>query len=218
MSRGGRRGGGRRADLGAGPAGPASRGDGEVLPARGAAARGRADLGDAGPLRREPRRAAAAGPVAARSRRAERRARPARCSRRSTTRRQTPYDLLGVAATPSAARSRCGPHPEVHALMERWGWSVDERDCLDHQVLADALDAPRRGRVRVAARACSTRTPRRWTTWPAAELDHLPTGSRGRRRPLRRARRRAQRARPARHAPPRRAGRRRRRCPRADAD
>jgi len=49
-------------------------------------------------------------------------------------------DLLGVAAHAVRRTVDVRPHPEVHALMQRWGWSVSERDCREHQVLADALD------------------------------------------------------------------------------
>jgi DNA-binding transcriptional MerR regulator len=48
-------------------------------------------------------------------------------------------DLLGVAAHAVRRDVDVRPHPEVHTLMERWGWSVSERDCREHQVLADAL-------------------------------------------------------------------------------
>ncbi len=51
------------------------------------------------------------------------------------------FDLLGVAAHAVRRPTEPRPHPEVHALMERWGWSVAERDCPEHQALADALDA-----------------------------------------------------------------------------
>ena len=52
-----------------------------------------------------------------------------------------PLDLLGAAAHAVRRPVEVRPHPGVHALMERWGWAVHERDCLDHQVLADALEA-----------------------------------------------------------------------------
>ncbi|MGI3784313.1 MAG: MerR family transcriptional regulator [Janthinobacterium lividum] len=54
---------------------------------------------------------------------------------------QDTLDLLGVAAHAVRRTVEVRPHPEVHALMERWGWPVAEKDCLDHQVLADALGA-----------------------------------------------------------------------------
>jgi DNA-binding transcriptional MerR regulator len=50
-------------------------------------------------------------------------------------------DLLGVAVHAIRRPVEVRPHPQVHALMERWGWSVAEKDCREHQVLADALDA-----------------------------------------------------------------------------
>lgn len=51
------------------------------------------------------------------------------------------FDLVGVAAHAVRRPTEARPHPQVHALMERWGWSVAERDCPEHQALADALDA-----------------------------------------------------------------------------
>ena len=51
------------------------------------------------------------------------------------------FDLLGVAAAAVRRPTQVRPHPEVHALMERWGWPVHEKECAEHQVLADALDA-----------------------------------------------------------------------------
>jgi DNA-binding transcriptional MerR regulator len=50
-------------------------------------------------------------------------------------------DLLGVAAAAVRRPTQVRPHPLVHALMERWGWPVHEKECAEHQVLADALDA-----------------------------------------------------------------------------
>ncbi len=50
-------------------------------------------------------------------------------------------DLIGVAAHAVRRPVEVRPHPQVHALMERWGWPVAERDCREHQVLADALEA-----------------------------------------------------------------------------
>ena len=86
-------------------------------------------------------------------------------------------DLLGVAAHAVRRPVEVRPHPEVHALMERWGWSVRERDCLDHQVLADALEA--------LNAAAFESPPGVLDAYAAAmddvaraELDHLPTGSR----------------------------------------
>ena len=52
-----------------------------------------------------------------------------------------PADLLGVAAAAVRRPTQVRPHPEVHALMERWGWPVHAKDCAEHQALADALDA-----------------------------------------------------------------------------
>src|SRR4051812_8663199 len=51
------------------------------------------------------------------------------------------FDLLGVAAAAVRRPAEVCPHPEVHALMERWGWPVQAKDCAEHQVLADALEA-----------------------------------------------------------------------------
>jgi len=52
------------------------------------------------------------------------------------------HDLLGVAAD---AVSRPGDpgrdHSVVHALLERWGWQLDTKDCSSHAALADALAA-----------------------------------------------------------------------------
>ena len=51
------------------------------------------------------------------------------------------FDLLGVAADAVRRPTQVRPHPQVHALMQRWGWPVEAHECADHQVLADALDA-----------------------------------------------------------------------------
>jgi DNA-binding transcriptional MerR regulator len=50
-------------------------------------------------------------------------------------------DLLGIAVHAVRPAVEVRPHPEVHALMTHWGWPVDDKDCREHQVLADALDA-----------------------------------------------------------------------------
>lgn len=50
-------------------------------------------------------------------------------------------DLLGVAVHAVRPPVEVRPHAHVHALMARWGWAVAEKDCREHQVLADALDA-----------------------------------------------------------------------------
>jgi DNA-binding transcriptional MerR regulator len=50
-------------------------------------------------------------------------------------------DLLGVAAAAVRRPTQVRPHAGVHSLMERWGWPVHEKDCGEHQVLADALEA-----------------------------------------------------------------------------
>ncbi|SEP75210.1 MerR family transcriptional regulator [Microlunatus flavus] len=55
----------------------------------------------------------------------------------------SPYELLGVAAEAVRRPVEVRPHPEVHALVERWGWSVDEDACAEHQALADALEGLR---------------------------------------------------------------------------
>lgn len=50
------------------------------------------------------------------------------------------YDLLGVAAGAlEGKRAEPKEHPRVHALMERWGWPVE--DCATHGPLAEALAA-----------------------------------------------------------------------------
>ena len=56
---------------------------------------------------------------------------------------ESPYALLGVAAAAVRRPVEVGPHPEVHALVEHWGWPVDEDSCPEHQVLADALEGLR---------------------------------------------------------------------------
>jgi len=53
------------------------------------------------------------------------------------------YELLGVAAAAVRHPVEVRPHPEVHALVERWGWPVDDSACPEHQVLADALEGLR---------------------------------------------------------------------------
>jgi DNA-binding transcriptional MerR regulator len=52
------------------------------------------------------------------------------------------HDLLGVAA--AAVERPAGAlvdHVRVHALMERWGWQVDDKDCSTHAALEEALRA-----------------------------------------------------------------------------
>ena len=85
-------------------------------------------------------------------------------------------DLLGVAAAAVRRPTQVRPHPEVHALMERWGWPVHEKECAEHQVLADALDAldgagfvPPEGVIDVYARAMDDVA--------AAELANVPRDS-----------------------------------------
>lgn len=85
-------------------------------------------------------------------------------------------DLLGVAVHAVRPPVELRPHPEVHALMERWGWPVVEKDCLEHQVLADALDA--------LDAAGFERLPGVLDVYAAAmddvaraEIAHIPTGS-----------------------------------------
>ena len=53
------------------------------------------------------------------------------------------YELLGVAAAAVRHPVEVRPHPEVHALVERWGWATDAGACPEHQVLADALEGLR---------------------------------------------------------------------------
>lgn len=53
------------------------------------------------------------------------------------------YQLLGVAAAAVRHPVAVHPHAEVHALVERWGWSTDEDSCPEHQALADALEGLR---------------------------------------------------------------------------
>jgi DNA-binding transcriptional MerR regulator len=86
------------------------------------------------------------------------------------------YDVLGVAAAAVRRPTTVRPHPHVHALMERHGWAVHERDCAEHQVLADALEA--------LDDAGFTSPPGILDTYAAAmddvaraELAHVPTDS-----------------------------------------
>jgi DNA-binding transcriptional MerR regulator len=53
------------------------------------------------------------------------------------------YDLLGVAAAAvgESARDDDPTHPQVHELMRRWGWPVEQKDCPSHAALARALTA-----------------------------------------------------------------------------
>lgn len=87
-----------------------------------------------------------------------------------------PVELLGVAAAAVRAPVEVRPHPGVHALVERWGWSTDEASCPDHQVLADALAAVDAAgfepppAVLDAYAAAMDEVAR-------AELAHVPTGS-----------------------------------------
>ena len=53
------------------------------------------------------------------------------------------FELLGVAADAVRHPVEVRPHPEVHALAERWGWPAGEDACPEHQVLADALEGLR---------------------------------------------------------------------------
>ena len=85
-------------------------------------------------------------------------------------------DLLGVASHAVRRPVEVRPHPEVHTLMERWGWAVDEKDCLEHQVLADALES--------LAAAGFVSPPGVLDAYAAAmddvaraEIAHIPTGS-----------------------------------------
>ena len=86
------------------------------------------------------------------------------------------FDLIGVAAHAVRRTVEVSPHPEVHALMERWGWSVLERDCLDHQVLADALAA-----LGTAGFVAPPEVLDAYATAmddvARAEIAHIPTGS-----------------------------------------
>ena len=86
------------------------------------------------------------------------------------------FDLLGIAAAAVRRPTQVRPHPQVHALMEHWGWPVHEEGCADHQVLADALDAldsagfePPDGILDTYARAMDDVA--------AAELAHVPRDS-----------------------------------------
>lgn len=86
------------------------------------------------------------------------------------------FDLLGVAAAAVRRPVQVRAHPHVHALMQRWGWPVHEKDCAEHQVLADALDAldgagfePPEGILDTYARAMDDVA--------AAELAHVPRDS-----------------------------------------
>ena len=52
------------------------------------------------------------------------------------------HDLLGVAAAAVERPARTPvDHVRVHALMERWGWQVDDKDCSTHAALEEALRA-----------------------------------------------------------------------------
>jgi DNA-binding transcriptional MerR regulator len=52
------------------------------------------------------------------------------------------HDLLGVAAgAVERPAGRLVDHTRVHALMERWGWRIDNKDCSTHAALAEALQA-----------------------------------------------------------------------------
>jgi DNA-binding transcriptional MerR regulator len=53
------------------------------------------------------------------------------------------YDLLGVAAAAigDSRPGTDGEHPQVHELLRRWGWPVDDKDCPSHAALARALAA-----------------------------------------------------------------------------
>lgn len=53
------------------------------------------------------------------------------------------YDLLGVAAGALGEDDQPDPddHPDVHALLRRWDWPVEEQSCASHQALGRALTA-----------------------------------------------------------------------------
>jgi DNA-binding transcriptional MerR regulator len=52
------------------------------------------------------------------------------------------HDLLGLAAGAATGEGPRHPdHGRVHALMQEWGWPVEEKDCPSHDALANALDA-----------------------------------------------------------------------------
>ena len=52
------------------------------------------------------------------------------------------HDLLGVAAEATVDHRTDRPdHERVHALMQEWGWPVEDKDCPNHDALAAALDA-----------------------------------------------------------------------------
>ena len=50
-------------------------------------------------------------------------------------------ELLGVATAAVDEPSPARDHRAVHALLERWGWQLQEKDCRSHDQLAAALQA-----------------------------------------------------------------------------
>lgn len=49
------------------------------------------------------------------------------------------HELLGVASVAVSGPIPHLDHAYVHELMRRWGWQVDEKDCMTHAALAEAL-------------------------------------------------------------------------------
>ena len=86
------------------------------------------------------------------------------------------YDLLGVAAAAVRRPTQVRPHPHVHVLMERWGWPVHEKDCAEHQVLADALEALDGAGFDVPEGVLDTYA-RAMDDVARVELDHVPRDS-----------------------------------------
>ena len=111
------------------------------------------------------------------------------------------HDLLGVAAeAPPSSRPRHPDHGRVHALMQEWGWPVEEKDCPSHDALADALDALDEAGFVLPDGALELYRDH-MEQIAAFELATVPTDSTGRRRPLRGARHRAARTAAAGAAP-----------------
>ena len=50
-------------------------------------------------------------------------------------------ELLGVATSAVAEPVPARDHGAVHALLEGWGWQLQEKDCRSHDQLAAALQA-----------------------------------------------------------------------------
>ncbi|GAA1429923.1 MerR family transcriptional regulator [Microlunatus lacustris] len=51
------------------------------------------------------------------------------------------HDLLGVASAAATEPVAPADHAGVHALLESWGWEVQDEDCASHDQLATELQA-----------------------------------------------------------------------------